>query len=109
MHSWSPLRLLRKASQVSSVEAYAAVAKEFDRVNDANHAAWKEPNEDLLVKFKDDRQFVDKLTDRYQQIFFRFLDDVDDEVLNTFIDFLCVQLRQLKERGVNPRARSHSQ
>jgi hypothetical protein len=27
--SWSPLRLLRKASQVSTVEDYAAVAEEF--------------------------------------------------------------------------------
>jgi hypothetical protein len=98
--SWSPLRLLRKASQVSSVEDYAAVAKEFDRVNDANHAAWKEPNEDLLVKFKDDRQFVDKLTDRYQQIFFRFLDDVDDEVLNTFIDFYVYNSNNSKNVGL---------
>jgi hypothetical protein len=85
--SWSPLHLLRKASQVSTVEDYAAVAEEFAGVDKNNHDAWKEPNEDLLVKFEYDRQFVDKLTDRYQQIFFRFLDDVDDEVLNTFIDF----------------------
>jgi hypothetical protein len=96
--SWSPLRLLKQAQQVNSLDDYQSVADEFDRVNEANHAAWAEPNEDLKQDF--DAATIQKLTARCQQIFFRFVDDVDDEVSDIFIDFYVYDANDNKDVGL---------
>lgn len=84
--AWSPFALLKQASQVTSLAEYEAVAEAFSTVDASNHEAWRQ-NEGLAAEFKDDADFANRLKDRYQQIFFRFMDDVGQEVEDVFIDF----------------------
>lgn len=83
--SWSPLPLFKAAQTVTTLEQYAAVAQQFAAVDEQNYQNWQ--RDQAFAQDFSDAEDLQKYRDRYQQIFFRFGDDVDDEVSEVFIDF----------------------